>query len=113
MAGVGFLQSLWQKQIRKGIWPYLDPMDGVCLRTASMEWTLPGKYGQGELFFFLIQKERASMLGSETVSPFLNADIRTPLLSASPQEVLAYCFALDRGRRKRRRRWMSRPWFGG
>ena len=36
----------------------------VCLRTASMEWNVPGKYGpQGELFYFLIQKEPATVLG--------------------------------------------------
>ena len=39
MAGVGFLQSFSEKPIREGGWPYLDPMDSVCLRTASMEWT--------------------------------------------------------------------------
>ena len=60
------------------MWPYLDPMDSVCLRTASVGWNVPGKYGpHGELFFFLTQKEPATMPGSETVSPFLNADICT------------------------------------
>ena len=55
----------------EGVWPYLDPMDSVCLRTASMEWNVPGKYGpHGELFFFLIQKEPATVPGSETFSPF-------------------------------------------
>ena len=40
---------------------------------------MPGKYGPpGKLFVFLIQKEPATMLGSETFSPFFNADIRTP-----------------------------------
>ena len=78
MACVGFLQSLWEKQIWEGVWSYLDPMDGVCLRTASVEWNVPGKYGpHGELFFFLSQKEPASMPGSETFSPFLDVDIRT------------------------------------
>ena len=57
MAGVGFLQSLWEKPIWEGVWHYLDPMDSVCSRTASMEWNVPGKYGpHGELFFSLIQK---------------------------------------------------------
>ena len=52
MAGDGFLQSLWEKPIWEGVWPYLDPMDSVCLRTASTEWNVPGKYGpHGELFF--------------------------------------------------------------
>ena len=39
----------------------------VCLRTASVEWKVPEKYGpHGELFFFLIQEESATMPGSET-----------------------------------------------
>ena len=45
MAAVGFLRSLWEKPIWEGVWPYLDPMDTVCLRTASMEWNVPEKYG--------------------------------------------------------------------
>ena len=51
--GVGILQSLWEKPIWEGVWPNLDPMDTVCLRTASMERNAPGKHGpHGELFFF-------------------------------------------------------------
>ena len=54
-----------EKPIWEGVWPYLDPMDSVCLRTA-------GKYGpHGELFFFLIQKEPATEPVGETFSPFL------------------------------------------
>ena len=78
MASPGFLQSLWEKPIWEGVWPYLDPMDSVCLRTASMEWNAPGKWGpQGELFFFLIQKEPSTVLDSQTFSPFFKADVRT------------------------------------
>ena len=33
----------------------------------------------GELFFFLIQKEPATVPGGGTVRPFLNADVHTPL----------------------------------
>ena len=33
-------------------------------------------------FFFLILKEPATMPGSETFSPFINADIHTPFFSA-------------------------------
>ena len=58
-------------------------MDSVCLRTASMEWNVPGKYvPHGELFFFLMQKEQAIVPDSETFSPFINPDIRTPFFSA-------------------------------
>ena len=92
MAGVGFLQSVWEKSIWEGVWPYLDPMDSVCLRTASMEWNVPGKYGpHGELFFFLI-KEPAIVPDSETFSFFINADIRTFLFSA---DVLQKCALLS------------------
>ena len=53
---------------------------------------MPGKYGpHGELFFFLIKKEPATLLGSETFSPFFNADIRTSLFSA---DVLKKCVLL-------------------
>ena len=82
MAGVGFLQGLWDKPIWEGVWPNLDPMDSVCSRTASMVWNVPGKYGpHGELFSFLIQKEPATVPVGKTFSPFFKADIRTsPLL---------------------------------
>ena len=72
--------------------PNLDPMDSVCLRTASMEWNVPGKYGpHGELFFFLIQKEPAIVPDSETFSPFINSDFGIPLLSSN---VLKKCALL-------------------
>ena len=45
MASVGFLQSLWEKPIWEGVWSCLGPMDSVCLRTASLEWNVPGKNG--------------------------------------------------------------------
>ena len=61
----------------------------MCLRTASVEWNVPGKYGpHGELFFFFIQKELATMPGNGTLSPFLAADIRTQYFSA---DVLKKC----------------------
>ena len=41
MAGVGFLQRLWgKKPIWEGVWLHVDPMNSVCLRTTSMEWTV-------------------------------------------------------------------------
>ena len=56
------------KPIWEGVRLYLDPMDSVCLRTASMEWNVPGKYGpHGELLFFLIQKEPATEQVGETL----------------------------------------------
>ena len=89
MAGVGFLQSLWEKPIWESVRSCLDPMDSVCLRTASVEWNVAGKYGpHGELIFLLIQKEPATEQVGETFSPFFNADIRTTLFSA---DVLKKC----------------------
>ena len=94
MAGGGFLQSLWEKPIWEGVWPNLDPMDSVCLRTASVEWNVPGKCGpHRELFFFLIQKEPAAEQVGETFSPFFNTDICTPfsLLMSSGSARLSPC----------------------
>ena len=91
MAGVGSLPLLWEKPSWEGVWPYWDPMDSVCLRTASMERNVPRKYGpHGELFFFLILKEPATELVCETFSPVFNADMRTLLFSAN---VLKKCVA--------------------
>ena len=45
MGAVGFFRCLWEKPIWEGMWPVLDPMNSMCLRTASMEWNVPGKYG--------------------------------------------------------------------
>ena len=59
MAGVGFLQSLWEKPIWEGVWPYLDPIDGVCLRTASMEWNVPGELRAARRALFLPDSEGA------------------------------------------------------
>ena len=65
-------KSRWE-----GVWPHLDPMDSVCLRIASMEWNVLGKYGpHGELFFFLTRKEPATEQVGETFSTSFNADIR-------------------------------------
>ena len=58
------MPKMWEKPIWEGVWPYLDPRDSVCSRTASMVWSVPGKYGpHGELFFFLIQKEASDGAG--------------------------------------------------
>ena len=44
-ACAGFLQRLCEKPIWEGVWFCLDPMDSVCLRTASVERNVPRKYG--------------------------------------------------------------------
>ena len=69
----------------------------MCLRTASVEWNLPGKYGpHRELFFFVIQKEPVTIArNGETFSPFINADICIPGFSADVlEEVCAPRLAL-------------------
>ena len=78
MVGAGFVQSLWEKPIWEGVWPYLDPMDSV---PYAQRHGVECARKVGELFFFLIQKDPAMVPGSETFSPFLNADIRTPLFN--------------------------------
>ena len=54
---------------------------------------MPGTYvPHGELFFFLMQKEPATMQGSETLGPFFSADIRAPPLFSA--DVLKKCALL-------------------
>ena len=78
MACAGFFHRLWEKPICEGVWPYLDPWESLFLRTPSVEWNVPRKYGpHGELFFFLIKMEPATMPGSETFSSFFTADMRS------------------------------------
>ena len=74
-----------------------------------MEWNVPGKYGpEGELFFFLMQQEPATMPGSETLRFYCAAaDIRTPCFSA---EVLKKCALIALhlvAEEERRITWMS------
>ena len=80
MAGVGFLQRLWENPIWEGVWLFAWIRWIVCVYAQRPRiWNVPGTYGShGELFFFLIQKEPATVPVGETFGPFFNADIRTP-----------------------------------
>ena len=94
--GRGLPPMVVGEPIWEGVWPNLDPMECVCvcvLRTACMEWNVPGRYGPhgGEHCFFLRQKEPAIVQDSVTFSPFINADIRTPFFS---DDVLKKCALL-------------------
>ena len=102
------LESLWEKPIWEGVWAYLDPMDSVCLRTASMAREVRAAW---RALIFLIQKELATVSGSETFSPFFNADNRTPLFSA---DVLKKCalLALHLIAEEESWRWISSPGSG-
>ena len=61
----------------------------VCLRTASVEWNVPGKYEpHGEHDFFLNQLEPAAMSGSEIFSPCSLLTSAPPFFSA---DVLKKC----------------------
>ena len=85
----------------------LGPWESVCLRTASLEWNVPGKYGPyGELFFCLIQKEPATMPDGETLAPSSMLTSALLLFSADVLKKCAYRLALHCGRRERRRRWI-------
>ena len=56
--GSGMVPKVWDKTAVEGVWPYLDLWDNVRLRTASVEWNVPGKYGPpGELFFSFLNRE--------------------------------------------------------
>ena len=39
------LQKMWEGPFWEGVWPCLDPLDSVRLRTASTYWNISGKYG--------------------------------------------------------------------
>ena len=54
------LQKVWEGLCWGGMWPFLDPLDVVGLRTTASIWNVPKKHGPpGELFFFffLVKKE--------------------------------------------------------
>ena len=62
------LRSLAEKPICEGVWPYLDAMDTVRLRTVSMEWNMPEKYGpHGVLLFFASKDEHANSSSENNV----------------------------------------------
>ena len=45
---------LWEEVL----WPLLDAWVTLHLRTTSLKWNVPGRYGpHGELFFFHLEKE--------------------------------------------------------
>ena len=78
--------------------------DGYCVFTHSIHGVEPGKYWpDGELFFFLIQKEPAIAPNSETFSPFINPGIRLPCFSADVVEkcaLFASHFTAEEGKRR-------------
>ena len=61
MSGAGFLQSFWEKPIWEGVWPNLDPMDGVCLRTASIGVECARKVRAAWRALFLPESEGAGV----------------------------------------------------
>ena len=61
--GSGLVPQLWGKPLWEKVWPFLDALDSVRLRTASTQWNVPGKHGPiGELLFFLIMKKEPRIL---------------------------------------------------
>ena len=70
-------ETLGEKPIREGVWPFLDARDTVCLRTVSMEWNMPEKCGpHAVLLFFLIQKKAAIVPNSEAFNSFIEWKVR-------------------------------------
>ena len=61
-------------------------MDTVCLRTVSMEWNVPEKYGpHGMLLFFLIQKKPAIVPNSEAFNAFIGDGFQVPELKGESE----------------------------
>ena len=56
-AGAKFLQKMWEGPFWEGVWPCLDPMDGVCLRPAS--WERPEEVRAARRALFLPHEEEA------------------------------------------------------
>ena len=76
--------------IWEGVWPYLDAIDTVCLRTVSMEWNVPEKYEpHGVLFTFLIRKKPAIVPNSEAFNSFIGDGFRVPELKAKMSLLMA------------------------
>ena len=86
VADDGLLRSLGVKPVWEGVWPHLDATDTVSVRTVSMEWNVPEKYGpHGVLFFFLIQKKPAIELNSEAFSSFIGDGFQVPELEGESE----------------------------
>ena len=65
---------------------YSDAMDAVCLRTVSMEWKMPEKYGpHGVLLFFLIQKKPAIVPNSEAFNSYIGDGFQVPELKGESE----------------------------
>ena len=72
-----------------------------------------GSIPHGELFFFLMQKEPAMVPDSETFSPFINADIRSPFFSADVLKKCALVALHLTSEGRKRWRGMTCPQCGG
>ena len=74
----GKAQALCQRYGKDRSWKVFGftwTWDSVRLRTASTHWIVPGKCGpQGELFFFLIQKESVVATNEVLPNPFVSAE---------------------------------------
>ena len=101
--------KVFGKPIWESVWPFLDPWNSVCV-CAQHSWSgmYQGSTGRTASSFFLIQKEPETMQDSDTFSPFINADIRTPFFSADVLKkcaLIALHFIAEEGRGE----WLSNP----
>ena len=75
IVGANILQKTLEGPHWEGVWPCLDPWDGMRLRTSSSCWNVQGKHGpHSELFFFLIRKEPVALTKAVPFKPFVSAD---------------------------------------
>ena len=88
--GTGILQKMGERPFWEGVWPYLDPFNGVRLRTASTCWNVPVKYGpHGDLFFFLTQKEPVVASNEVLPNPFVSAETFEACALVGPHSLAA------------------------
>ena len=90
MAGVGFLQSLGEKPIWEGVWPYMDAVDAVFAHSVN-EWNVPGKYEpHGVLLVFVIQKKPSCVPNSEAFNSFIGDPFQVPELKGESESSDGY-----------------------
>ena len=72
--GAKILPKMWEGAHWEGVWPCLDPWDGV--RTASTYWNVPGKHGpHDDLFFFSIKEGARGFLEGSAVQALCHCGI--------------------------------------
>ena len=76
MADARFLQSLWEKPIWEGIWPYMDPIRGVeCVREVRTLWLILFRLFRRSRRRCRVLRPSAPSSMPTSASPFFSADV--------------------------------------